>query len=53
MKRTNLHIVEPAVIDITALNRADITPRDWAAVHVSGDRAPAINLPQRRKWSWS
>jgi hypothetical protein len=39
---------EPPV-DITLAMRADIVKRDWAAVHVAGDRARPIWLPANWK----
>lgn len=40
------------VVDITALLRADITERDWTAVHVNGDRSAGVDLPDRPKRVW-
>lgn len=42
------------VIDITALNHADIKPAEyWAGVHVDGDKPSRIvDLPDRPRRSW-
>jgi hypothetical protein len=39
-------------VDITLALRADIKARDWAAVHVAGDRRAPVFLPDcvRRAW---
>jgi hypothetical protein len=54
MARTNLRIIAPAdeALDIAALNRADIEKRDWAAVHVAGDRRAPVFLPDSVKRWW-
>lgn len=54
MTRTNLRVVAPTEepIDIAALNRADIRERDWAAVHVAGDRAKPLPMWERVKRTW-
>jgi hypothetical protein len=45
---------EPAPdLSYEAEQRRRIMSRDWSKVHVTGDRAPAISLPTRRRWSWS
>jgi hypothetical protein len=50
-----LHVVkqppEP-VKDITLELRAEIMKRDWAAVHVSGDRRSAVCMAERVKRVW-
>lgn len=53
--KTRLHAVpSPAdePLDISALIRADVQARDWASVHVNGDRGPAISLGQRIRRVW-
>jgi hypothetical protein len=52
--RSHLRAVkdEAPRIDICALNRADIAERDWSAVMIAGDKAPAIALPDLRKRMW-
>lgn len=42
--------VQPA--DVTALLRAEIAARDWAAVHVRSDRSRPIELPERVRRLW-
>ena len=39
-------------IDIAALQRTDIRARDWAAVHIAGDRRAAVVIEggSRRIW---
>lgn len=40
---------EPAnVVDITDIARREIAERDWAAVHIQGDKSPPIRLGPRR-----
>lgn len=38
------------MIDIYAEDRARIRERDWGRVHLEGDRAPPLVLPDRRRW---
>ena len=40
------------VVDIYAADRQRIANTDWARVHIEGDRRPAVDIPDRRKWSW-
>jgi hypothetical protein len=47
-----LRIVEEAPKDVTMLLRADINARDWAAVHVAGDRRAPVFLPDVVKRWW-
>jgi hypothetical protein len=39
-------------IDITLALRADIKARDWAKVHVAGDRNPPLYWVERVKRTW-
>jgi hypothetical protein len=53
MTRPNLKVVpanEPK--DITMLLRAEIAARDWAAVHVTGDKNPPLQLVPTIKRLW-
>lgn len=50
-----LHAVAPpqeAPLDITLALRADIAPRDWAAVHIAADRRAPLMLGERPKRLW-
>lgn len=40
-------------IDVTALIRADIRQRDWAAVHVAADRRPFVAWADAPKRIWA
>jgi hypothetical protein len=53
MTRPNLKVVpadEPK--DITLLLRAEIAARDWAAVHVTGDKNPPLPWMERVRRTW-
>jgi hypothetical protein len=56
MTRPNLRAVEApadaAPKDITMLLRAEIMARDWAAVHVRGDRSPPLLSWERVRRTW-
>ena len=43
---------EAATVDIYAPWSADINRRDWSAVHVRGDRAPALDIGEANKRVW-
>lgn len=50
-----LRLVEkqPEVVDLYAKWRAEISSRDWKAVHVAGDRSSPIHIDapnHRRRW---
>jgi hypothetical protein len=47
-----LRIVEEPLIDIGALIRADAKSRDWAAVHIRGDRNPPLGFFDRVRRTW-
>lgn len=53
-ERTNVVplITRDQTIDITRELRKDIIVRDWAAVHINGDRAKPVWLPERVKRIW-
>jgi hypothetical protein len=41
-----------APVDITLAMRAEIMARDWAAVHVRGDRSPPLLSWERVRRTW-
>lgn len=49
MRSAKLKLVEPDRIDIYAADRAKIASIDWAQVHINGDRARPLNLPERTR----
>jgi hypothetical protein len=56
MGKPNLRAVDKptkaAPKDITMLLRAEITARDWASVHVRGDRSPPLLSWERVRRTW-
>jgi hypothetical protein len=50
-----LHVVAPAQeqpADLTLAMRAEIEARDWAAVHIRGDRNPSLGFFDRVRRTW-
>ena len=54
MTAANLKLITKThrVVDIYAADKQRIANTDWARVHIEGDRRPAVDIPDRRKWSW-
>jgi hypothetical protein len=58
MKDRKLKVVpkadEQPLVDIYAADRAKIAARDWAKLHVAGDRSAALDIyqpPHKRTWA--
>ena len=51
-----LHAVPPPAaeppVDIQAEHRAYVASRDWAKVHIEGDRNPPLSIGERVKRGW-
>ena len=47
--KPRLTVVTAETVDIYASHIALIKSRDWAAVHVSGDRNPPLDMADRRR----
>lgn len=55
MRRANLKIVEATVdppVDLYAKWKADRERIDWSRVHITGDRAKPVFLPDHKKWGY-
>lgn len=50
--KPKLHIIKETPIDIGSLIRADAQARDWASVHIAGDRNPPLHWFERVKRTW-